>query len=98
LIKCAVLKNSNKDKSAYIETLQIPQFYMEDFTVLGITVEDLRGSQKLLLEGGYLIKKRGPGFDVLLKKYADIRSVIKLLDENGIHSNYTDIADIFYQA
>ena len=23
---------------------------------------------------------------------------IFLLDENGIHSNYTDIADIFYQA
>ena len=98
MAKIALVADTCTSRAAYLEHCQIPAFYMEDFSVLGLVVSDVRTARVVLEEAGYVVVKRNGITDVHLQGAVEIRNALLALRSSNIASEFTDIADTMYQA
>ena len=96
--KIALLPEGLHERAEYLESLGIPDKYMEDYSVLGIIVDRYQESLSLLRASGFGIEECGAGTIINLQDRTSLAKIIGLLNENLIRCDFKDIADTFYQA
>jgi hypothetical protein len=98
MVKIALVADNCMSRSEYLETCQLPDFYMEDFSVLGFSVQQYDEACTLLRNAGYsMLDKRG-GTDILLEDATQVVAIQDILQQNAIKVEFSDIADTIYQA
>lgn len=96
--KIAIIGSTCDDKAKYLETCCLPQFYMEDFTILGFTVSKLTTACSLLQQAGYRLNDKGCGAEIEISSPGQIAAIQDILYEAGMRAELGDIADTMYQA
>ncbi len=96
--KIALLPESLHERVEYLDGLGVPDKYMEDYSVLGIIVDQYHESLALLLDSGFTIDKLAAGSMISLEDHSSLGKILELLDDNRIRCDYKDIADTYYQA
>ncbi len=90
-------ENDTRSHCCYLKSEHLPAFYMEDFSVMGLTVENIETAVAALQRNGVEIRQD----DTLAMAHIDgltgMKKVLNLLQSNGIVFELTDIADQIYQ-
>jgi hypothetical protein len=76
---------------------QLPAFYMEDFSVLGLRVNDCDRAICILDRHAFTLKRTGGNIEVDVQPAARIQDVIRLLEDNGLECEIADVAEGIYQ-
>jgi hypothetical protein len=75
----------------------LPTFYMEDYTVLGLRVENLGAAARLLEKNGIALLKKAGNIELFVEQKDQIPHIIQLLNANGVACDIADIAEHVYQ-
>lgn len=75
----------------------LPAFYMNDYSVMGLRVNDCAATFALLEAHRYPVLRRQGCRGVAIRTAADIRQIIGLLAENGLNGELADLVDQVYQ-
>jgi hypothetical protein len=75
----------------------LPTFYMEDFSVIGLSVDKLGTAVTTLQRNGIEIEKEKTLALAHIDGLKGMKTVTYLLQSNGIAFEVTDIADQIYQ-
>lgn len=75
----------------------LPQFYMEDFTVLGLRVENPADARLVLEANGFRTFQNHGYTELSINQKDQLPYVIQLLNSNDISCVITDIVDQVYQ-
>lgn len=79
------------------ESLDLPTFYMEDFSVLGFRVNDCNQAEAVLGDKGFVLKRKKRSLSVAIEKAMQIKDVVQLLNKSGLECEIADVADGMYQ-
>ncbi len=85
-------------RAKYLESLVLPAFYMQDFSIQGIAVGDFNTARRLIDQAGYTVLDKNGGADIIFDDVKELGTILSLLRQHGLHSELTDIADTIYQA
>lgn len=81
----------------YIKDEHLPAFYMADFSVMGLAVEDFETAVAALLRNGIDIHQEDALATAKIDGLTGTKKVLGLLEAHGIAFELTDIADQIYQ-
>lgn len=87
------------DKDAIRDLHSLPPFYMSDYTVLGIAVEEVERTLEVLKKGGYTLDRANPAYpaEAVLAGTVMLAGLLELLQKNGIEFAFGDIVGSVYQ-
>jgi len=96
----ALLPSDIYSRGIYLDSVDIPTNYMEDFTIMGFIVDqsNYRRALTLLTSAGYLLAEIEGGTDISISTPLHLTEIKALLTANDIRVEFSDIADTFYQA
>ncbi len=97
MITIPLVERSCEARSQYLE-VRLPSFYMEDFSILAITVPDYRVAQAFLRQSGYTIVGCSGSGDITLPHISHLPRLLEQLNAHGIDAIFSDVADTMYQA
>ena len=98
MAKIALIADNCLSKSAYLDSCRLPTFYMEDFSILGFSVQQYDKARELLRKAGYKMLDKQFGTDILIDDAKQVVKIKDILQNNGIKAELSDIADTIYQA
>ena len=96
MIRLPILPIKSKDRICLPDSL-LPQFYMEDYTILGLWVENLAAALLLLETNGFRTFPNHGFTELSINQKDQLPHVIQLLNSNDISCVITDIVDQVYQ-
>ena len=76
---------------------ELPDFYMEDYSVLGLLVADLDRAHQVLSNHNFTVHKKSDHLKINIDQADQMPEVINLLIQNGIECQIADIVDQVYQ-
>jgi hypothetical protein len=76
---------------------QLPAFYMEDYSVLGLRVNDCGRAVRIMERHAFSIRRVAGGVDVDIAGASRMHELIQLLEGNGLDCEIADIAVEIYQ-
>jgi hypothetical protein len=77
--------------------LELPAFYMEDFSVLGFRVDNCGKAEQILSQAAFVFKRKKKTLTISIERAAQIHEVFTLLNNQGIECEIADVADGMYQ-
>lgn len=77
--------------------LQLPDFYMEDFSILGFRVNDCDQAIRLLGQHDFSLKWTDGSIEVAIERVSRVHDVMQLLNDSGLECEIADVADGMYQ-
>lgn len=80
------------------EHIEIPAWYMGDYSLMGFVVDRLDDSIKILEGEGYRLEHQRRCCTIFHDGAGDVLRIHRALTDNHIETVYRDIADTFYQA
>jgi hypothetical protein len=75
----------------------LPDFYMQDFSIVGLRVNNCNRAEEVLTQKGVPLEKKDQRLAVSVEKAAQILKVVHLLNTNGVTCDIADVADGIYQ-
>ncbi|BBO76292.1 hypothetical protein DSCW_37090 [Desulfosarcina widdelii] len=75
----------------------LPDFYMEDFSILGFQVSDCHRAEQILGANSFSLKDSDGSMAVYIETAAGIEDVVQLLKEGGVACEIADVAEGMYQ-
>lgn len=75
----------------------LPAFYMNDFSVMGLRVDDLDRAVAALERGAFEVIREGLMPELALDEASDVPEVLRFLSENGVRADMADVAGSLYQ-
>jgi hypothetical protein len=75
----------------------LPDFYMEDYSVLGLLVADLGRALRVLEDNNFSVHKKSHHLKVKFDGVDQMSEIVNLLGQNGIDCGIADIVDQVYQ-
>ena len=96
MTRLPILSSESKNKNCLPDSL-LPQFYMEDYTVLGLRVGDLTAALQVLETNGFRTFKNHGYTELFINQKNQLPHVIQLLNSNDISCVIADIVDQVYQ-
>ena len=75
----------------------MPDFYMSDFSLLGLMVDDYERTLQLLNDKSLPLKRTSAGVEVPFKHSGQLQDLVVFLQSRGINCGISDIADQIYQ-
>ena len=76
---------------------ELPDFYMEDFSVMGLLVADLEQTHRILAEKDFSVLNNADYLEVKIDRAEQMPQIVSLLGRNGIECTMADIVDQVYQ-
>lgn len=98
MTKIAIIPDNCASRAKYMESGEIPTFYMEDFSILGFIVNNFDGACSLLRSSGFTIEDKEVGGTILIEDVSSLPTIQNILNQGGIPAEFSDIADTMYQA
>ncbi len=81
---------------SYITDSMLPNFYMMDYSILGLLVDDLPKTLDVLSEKGFLVSGKANN-SVSLIESSRLKEIVGLLKQEGIGCEISDIVNEVYQ-
>lgn len=75
----------------------MPDFYMADFSLLGLMVDDYDRTLSLIRTRSLPLKKTSAGVEFPFKHSDQLQTLVCFLQSSGINCGISDIADQIYQ-
>ena len=75
----------------------LPDFYMEDHSVLGLLVANLDRARRVLADKDYAVDETSNHLKVKFDGANQMAEIVNLLIQNGIDCEIADIVDQIYQ-
>ena len=97
MAKILLIGKDRGSKAKYLESF-IPIFYMQDFSIQGITVDNFTAARGFLDRAGYTVLDKNGGADIIFDDINQLGSILALLHQHGLRAEVSDIADTLYQA
>lgn len=88
--------SSGKCRSRFNER-PLPAFYMSDYSVVGLKVDRMGESLKVMREEGFRIRDETWGPEVVLESPSQLTQILSLLASRGISGQIADLVDGVYQ-
>ena len=76
---------------------QLPDFYMEDFSILGFRVNDCNQAIRLLGQHDFSLKYTDGGIEVAIERVSRVHDFMQLLNDSGLECEIADVAQGMYQ-
>lgn len=76
---------------------QLPDFYMEDFSVIGLRVDDCDHAVRILDQYRFDLKRANGSIEVYVDQASRMHEVMQLLENNGLGCELADVAEGIYQ-
>ena len=76
---------------------ELPDFYMEDYSVLGLLVANLDRTHQVLTKQQFAVHKKSDNLEIEIDRADQLPEIITLLIRNGIECQIADIVDQVYQ-
>jgi hypothetical protein len=76
---------------------QLPVFYMNDYSLLGLRVDPCDAALRVLAENCYRVVQDDGGCHVTLNGASEVQAAVALLNGHGVACDITDVADQIYQ-
>jgi hypothetical protein len=76
---------------------QLPLFYMNDYSRLGLRVDSAKAALRVLAENRYRIVRDDEGCHVDLESPSQVAAVVALLHSRGVACDIADVVDQVYQ-
>ena len=87
----------NQRQMETVDHRPLPDFYMEDFSILGLRVSDCHRAVQILGAESFSFKNFGDNMAVNIEPAARIGDVVQLLREGGVACEIADVAQGMYQ-
>lgn len=88
--------SNGKCRSRFSER-PLPVSYMSDYSVVGLKVDQMDESLRIMEESGLIVQDEAWGPEVLLASPSQLPEIIHLLATRGIFSQIADLVDGLYQ-
>jgi hypothetical protein len=75
----------------------LPDFYMSDYSVLGLEVINLERTYRVLADKNFAVARKSEHLEVSIQNAAQMSEIVNLLNQSGIDCSITDIIDQVYQ-
>ena len=75
----------------------LPAFYMSDYSVIGLRVENLEEVVRVLRDKSYRVSGEDCGVEVMINGPADFQDIVRLLRAGGIRYEMGDLVEQIYQ-
>ena len=98
MITIALVEKDYTARSTYLSTRQLPQTYMEDFSIIGIEVAHYQTAHAILNACGYAVAPCPGGADISIQHISQLPLLLKSLQDHGVDATISDVADTIYQA
>lgn len=76
---------------------ELPAFYMNDFSVLGIVVQGVQQAKRVLVESGYTVDEYNGTTWVCFEKSREMQKIVTVLKKEHIPFMITDLMGCAYQ-
>ena len=86
-----------QDKPVCLVNGNLPEFYMSDYSVLGLQVGNLGRSYQVMADNDFAVNRKSDHLEVNIQNAAQISELVNLLNQSGIDCNIADIVDQVYQ-
>jgi hypothetical protein len=86
-----------KETPVCLATGDLPDFYMSDYSVLGLQVVNLDRTYQVLADKDFAVDRRSEYLEVSIDNAAQMSKIVTLLNQSGIDCSITDIIDQVYQ-
>lgn len=93
-----LIANDPEDREGFLRQTGLPDFYMEDFSILGLRVDRHAEAVALLRAAGYGCSPCAGAASVEFRSPAEVGDITGLLAENGIGYEMADLVEGVYQA
>ena len=94
----ALLPEGRDERLQYLKFLGIPDRYMEDYSILGIVVDNYMESLNAVRDSGFIVEQCSGGARITFDHPSAVPRILNLLNDRCIHCEYKDIVDTFYQS
>lgn len=81
----------------HLSNEELPDFYMEDYSVLGLLVANLDRAHRVLADKNYAVHSKSNHLKVNFDGADQMAEIVNLLIQNGIDCEIADIVDQIYQ-
>jgi hypothetical protein len=98
MAKILLIDEDHRSRAKYLESLVLPIFYMQDYSIQGMSVDDFSTARRLIDRAGYTVLDKNGGADIIFDDAKELGAILSLLRQHGLHAELTDIADTLYQA
>lgn len=75
----------------------LPIFYMSDYSVLGLLVDNYEETLRVLGDGRFAVIEEAGDLEVAIDHCGDLEQIVQLLRNNGIHCEFADVVSGIYQ-
>ena len=75
----------------------LPDFYMSDYSVLGLRVDELDEAVRVLEKAGFSVINEVGDFEVVIDRAGQLEGIVHLLEKNGIECELADVVSCVYQ-
>lgn len=86
-----------RDVPVCLSNDELPDFYMGDYSVLGLVVANLDRAHQVLAGHQFAVHKKSDHLKVNIDRTDQLRKIVNLLSQNGIDCGLADIVDQVYQ-
>jgi hypothetical protein len=93
-----LIANDSENREEFLQRAGLPNFYMEDFSILGLRVDRPAEAVALLRTAGYGFSPCAGAASVEFGSPAEVGDIAALLSEHGIGFEMADLVDGVYQA
>ena len=98
MAKIVLIADDCRSKAVFLESCQLPDFYMADFSIQAFAVRQYDDACDLLRRAGYRLLDKAASADILIDHAGQLVAISSLFAHNGIQAELSDIADSLYQA
>ena len=87
----------DEDREQTAGRLRLPLFYMGDYSLIGLRVDDCDAAQRILDRHAFPLDREADTTWVGIDSAAAMRDVVQLLTGGGVHCEIADMVDGIYQ-
>jgi hypothetical protein len=86
-----------RDKPECLADGHLPEFYMSDYSVLGLQVANLDRTYQVMADNDFAVDRKYDHLEVNIQNAAQMSKLVHLLSQSGIDCEIADIIDQVYQ-
>jgi hypothetical protein len=98
MTRLPLLPQARHYRERYLDSQALPDNYMEDFSLMGLLVNDFTSAADTLESAGFTLSQGTGSAEVTIDSPDHLKQAVALLEAHAIDCTLTDIADSLYQA
>ena len=92
-----IIVDKDFDSSKCLPDSVMPEFYMEDYSVVGLKTTSLPQALNIIENHRYRVVHHNNYYKIKINKAGDVVRIIDLLGKRDVNVEYTDLIDHVYQ-